>query len=63
VRKAGVINLIKLIEFGIVAQPSLLKNLKELLPAIKTCLSDDWAPDLRFQTCVLCERLLSSVRE
>lgn len=30
---------------------------------IKTCLDDDWAPDLRFAACNLMEKLLISLNE
>lgn len=40
-----------------------MKCIPELIPPIKTCLSDDWGPDLRFVTCNLCEKLFLAVKE
>jgi len=34
-----------------------------LLPVIKSCLDDDWAPDLRFATCNLVEKLLIALNQ
>ena len=44
IRKAGVINMILLIERGIASAEVLLELFKDLLPHLKNCLSDDWAP-------------------
>lgn len=35
----------------------------DLKPVLKSCLNDDWAPDLRFTTCVLLEHLFNHLRE
>jgi hypothetical protein len=34
------------------------KAYPELLPVIKTCLDDDWGPDLRMATLKLVEKML-----
>jgi hypothetical protein len=44
IRKAGVINMISLIDKRIINEEQLLDSLKDLLPQLKNCLSDDWAP-------------------
>lgn len=33
------------------------------MPPIKSCISDDWAPDLRLATCKLVERLFLEIRD
>lgn len=33
------------------------------MPVIKSCLEDDWAPDLRFAACNLVEKLLICLNE
>ena len=58
IRKAGIINLIKLIDLDLLSGEKIFSCLKELIPPIKTCLSDDWAPDLRYATCICAEKLL-----
>jgi len=52
-----------LIDYNIIESENLMKCIKELLPPIKTCLSDDWAPDLRFATCSLCEKVLLHTKD
>jgi hypothetical protein len=32
--------------------------LKELIPVIKSCLEEDWGPDLRFAACNLIEKVI-----
>ena len=44
IRKAGVINIIKMIDKGVINGEQLLECFKELIPQIKNCLNDDWAP-------------------
>ena len=44
IRKAGVINVIALIERGIITEEQLLDSFKDLVPHLKSCLNDDWAP-------------------
>ena len=44
IRKAGVINIILVTERGIASAEVLLESFKDLLPHLKNCLSDDWAP-------------------
>lgn len=51
IRKAGVINMIKLIENELIGAEELVQALDEVLPNIKTCISDDWAPELRLACC------------
>lgn len=57
------INAYKLIESDLVTADVLMKCFKELMPPIKSCLSDDWAPDLRLATCKLIERLFLEIRD
>ena len=52
-----------MIEKDLISGEKLMKCVKELIPPIKTCLTDDWAPDLRFVTCVLCEKILLHVKD
>jgi len=44
IRKAGVINMISLIDRGIINEEQLLDSFKDLVPHLKNCLNDDWAP-------------------
>lgn len=34
-----------------------------MIPIIKSCLTDDWGPDLRFITCSLAENILLYLNE
>jgi hypothetical protein len=52
-----------MVEKNLVEPKELASNLKELIPPIKTCLSDDWSPDLRFATCVFVEKLLMHTKD
>lgn len=51
IRKAGVINILNLIDRGIINEEQLLDSFKDLIPHIKNCLNDDWAPELRLASC------------
>lgn len=62
IRKAGVINMIALIERGIIDQDQLLDSFKDLLPPLKNCLNDDWAPELRLASCQLLEQFLLATK-
>lgn len=53
IRKAGVINIINLIERGIINEEQLLDCFRDLTPHLKNCLNDDWAPELRLASCEL----------
>ena len=44
IRKAGVINMIRMIEQEVIDADQLLECFDEVLPQIKNCISDDWAP-------------------
>lgn len=60
-RKAAVINLIHLTNFGLVKEEILCESLPMLLPSIKSCMSDSWAPDLRFVCAEFLEKLLAKI--
>lgn len=47
IRKAGAINIINLIDRKIINEEQLLFCFKDLMPHLKNCLNDDWAPELR----------------
>jgi len=51
IRQAGVINIIKLIGKNIIGEEQLLDCFKDLIPNLKGCLTDDWAPELRLASC------------
>ena len=51
IRKAGVINIINLIERGIINDEQLLECFKDMVPHLKNCMNDDWGPDLRLASC------------
>jgi dynein assembly factor 5 len=63
IRKAGVINMIALIERQIIAEEQLLDSFRDLVPHLKSCLSDDWAPELRLASCELLEKYLVATSE
>jgi len=44
IRQAGVIGMINMIENGIINDEQLIECFKDILPEIKSCMSDDWAP-------------------
>lgn len=49
-RKASVINFLHVMERRLISVQELHNSFKDLLPVIKTCLDDDWGPDLRIAT-------------
>jgi dynein assembly factor 5 len=51
IRKAGIINMVRMIEFEVISESQLLECFCEVLPQIKSCISDDWAPELRLSCC------------
>jgi hypothetical protein len=57
-RKAAVINLLHLLERRLICEVSLYNCFGEILPVLKTCLDDDWGPDLRIATVKLVKSLL-----
>jgi hypothetical protein len=63
IRKAGVINVIALIDKHIITEEQLLDCFRDLIPHLKSCLSDDWAPELRLASCELLERYLLATSE
>ena len=52
-----------MIKNDIIYSGQLYQGFKELIPVLKSCLDDDWAPDLRFATCQLLEKILVSLNE
>ena len=62
IRKAGSYCLNDMFKAGLVSSESVIKNFTPLLPILKGCLNDDWAPDLRYSTVVNCKNLLDLVR-
>ena len=52
------INLINIIDLELISENELHKAYPILLPVLKTCLTDDWGPDLRIASCKLVEKLL-----
>jgi hypothetical protein len=50
-----------MIEKNLLDKSVLLKCFNELMPPIKSSLSDDWAPDLRLAACKLVEKILLEV--
>lgn len=63
IRKAGVINMIALIDKHIITEEQLLDCFRDLVPHLKSCLNDDWAPELRLASCELLERYLLATSE
>ncbi len=51
IRKAGMINMILAIENDIISEQQLIDCYQEILPHLKNCLNDDWAPELRLASC------------
>jgi hypothetical protein len=62
IRKAGIINMILMIENEIIDQDQLLDSYKDLIPHLKNCLNDDWAPELRLASCEFLEKYLNATK-
>ena len=62
IRKAGVINMMSLISNEIINEEQLRDCFSDLLPPLKNCLSDDWAPELRLACCELVEKYLMATK-
>ena len=58
IRKAGVLVMMKLLNKNILEQKDIVKGYPGLVPSLKGCLTDDWAPDLRFATTCMVEKIL-----
>jgi len=58
IRKAGVVCIFHLVERDLIPEETLLKLLDEFKGTLKSCLNDDFAPDLRFSACCLMESFL-----
>jgi len=63
IRKAGITCMIQLIRRQIIPEDVLQECIGNLKPVLKTCLNDDWAPDLRFSATVLLDLTFSHLRE
>lgn len=62
IRKAGIINIINLIDKQILSSRALLNCYKDLLPSLKNCLTDEWAAELRLASCELVVGMLQLVQ-
>lgn len=62
IRKAGVINVVNLIDRRIINQEQLLFCFKDLIPHLKNCLNDDWAPELRLASSELVQKYLLATK-
>jgi hypothetical protein len=62
IRKAGIINMILLIDNEIINDEQLLDSYKDLIPHFKNCLNDDWAPELRLASCDFFEKYLNATK-
>ncbi len=49
-RKASVVNFLHVMQRRLISVEELHHTYKDLLPVLKTCLDDDWGPDLRIAT-------------
>ena len=63
IRKAGVICILQLVKNKIVPQQVLMNSFNDLKASLKSCMNDDWAPDLRFASCCLMEAILGHLDE
>jgi len=63
IRKAGITCMIQLIRRQMIPEDVLQGCIGNLKPVLKTCLNDDWAPDLRFSATVLLDLTFSHLRE
>jgi hypothetical protein len=61
IRKAGVLCFIAMVNTSFTSKETVLSHFDKLLSSLKSCLSDDWAPDLRFATLELMELILGLV--
>jgi len=55
--------MIKIIQSKLISEESLFQCVSDLKPMLKTCLNDDWAPDLRHHSCVLLEAVFTTLKE
>ena len=63
IRKAGIICILQLVKNKIVPQEVLMHFFNDLKASLKSCMNDDWAPDLRFASCCLMEVILCYLSE
>jgi len=63
IRKAGVICMLHLIQRKVIPQETLMHLMADIRPLLKTSMSDDFAPDLRFASCNLMEALLTHLSD
>lgn len=61
IRKAGVLVMMKLLDKKLLDKKDIEKGYPALVPSLKGCISDDWAPDLRFATTSMVEKILWAV--
>lgn len=59
IRKAGIICFSKMIDFGLCEADQVYQVYEDLLACLTNCMSDDWAPDVRFLACELMKRLIN----
>mmetsp|Transcript_46400 Transcript_46400/g.53774 ORF Transcript_46400/g.53774 Transcript_46400/m.53774 type:complete len:558 (-) Transcript_46400:155-1828(-) len=63
IRRGGILNMILLLQNNLISNAALEKSLGELIPLVKSCMNDDWAPDLRHSSCTFLDFLFVKLRE
>lgn len=74
IRKAAMICMIKLINSGLISPENLfqvifhiylfrVQCLSDIKPVLKSCLNDDWSPDLRYASTVFLDALISGLKD
>eukprot|EP00831_Metopus_contortus_P053141 TRINITY_DN4463_c0_g1_i7.p1 TRINITY_DN4463_c0_g1~~TRINITY_DN4463_c0_g1_i7.p1 ORF type:complete len:214 (+),score=39.86 TRINITY_DN4463_c0_g1_i7:160-801(+) len=55
--------MIKALERKLIKAEEVYSIFKDIIPILKSCLDDDWAPDLRFAACVYFRKLMAYLEE
>lgn len=63
IRKAAVIDAILLFENKLITGKEVNECFQQFVAPLKSCLNDDWAPDLRFAATNLTEKLFSLAKD
>lgn len=63
IRKAAILVFSKALNRGILESDALHKLYPEILPPLKTCMDDDWAPDLRLSATHFMTLLITALKD
>lgn len=63
IRKASIVCLIKLIDQNLIEKDKLYESDKQIVTALKNCMDDDWANDIRYAAVVFLRQYLAYLKE